>query len=349
MLFLIDALAMFLFHRFPSLFFPWYRSFSKTWISFLSGLFSFVPVAVWDIGALLLILILLFSIIHMIVKKKSFFGWLSYVFLVVSVGIFIAIGGWMLNHYAAPLSEEIGLEVKEYSVEELYESTEYYLLKASEYSPLIEREEEGHALRQDFTELSSIAGSSYLKLAKAYPVFKGSSKPVKKLSLVGEYLLYNGIIGMFMPLTGEAGVPYNVPVIPLPFTMCHEAAHRLGIASEQEANFCAFLACINNEDVRFLYSGYYSAFSYCFSSLYAADREKAMELYETYKDDTSVQLIFLDRKDTRDAYTKYDSPLQEISDNINDTYLKTFSQESGIRSYGEVTDYLIAWYLQEIQ
>ena len=349
LLFLLDVLAMFFFRRFPSVFFPWYRSFSKAWISFLSGLYSFVPAAVWDIGALLLILILLFSIIYMIIKKKSFFQWFSYALLVVSVGVFIAIGGWMLNHYAAPLSEEIGLEVKEYSVEELYESTEYYLLKASEYSTLIERDEDYHARRQDFEELSVIAGSSYLDLSEKYPVFKGSSRPVKKFSLIGEYLLYNGIIGMFMPVTGEASVPYNVPILPLPFTMCHEAAHRLGIASEQEANFCAFLACISSNDERFLYSGYYSAFSYCFSSLYAADQEKALELYETHKEDPSVQLIFLDRKDTRDAYSRYDSPLQEISDDINDTYLKTFSQESGIRSYGEVTDYLIAWYLQEIQ
>ena len=36
----------------------------------------------------------------------------------------------------------------------------------------------------------------------------------------------------------------------------------------------------------------------------------------------------------------------EISDRINDTYLKTFGEEEGIRSYGLVTDYLIAWYLK---
>jgi hypothetical protein len=57
-----------------------------------------------------------------------------------------------------------------------------------------------------------------------------------------------------------------------------------------------------------------------------------------------VTLVFMDRQETRSAYAKYDSPLQDVSDNINDTYLKTFSHESGIRSYGEVTDYLIAWH-----
>ena len=56
-------------------------------------------------------------------------------------------------------------------------------------------------------------------------------------------------------------------------------------------------------------------------------------------------MLFLDRSDTRSVYDSYDSPLQEVSDHINDTYLKTFSEESGIQSYGEVTDDLIAWYL----
>jgi hypothetical protein len=167
---------------------------------------------------------------------------------------------------------------------------------------------------------------------------------VKRFSLIGEYLLYNGIIGMFMPVTGEASVPRNVPVIPLPFTMCHEAAHRLGIASEQEANFCAFLACMNSDDMYFRYSGAYSAFGYCWNALVSADPDRAKALYETYKMQKGVALVFMDRQDTRAAYDKYDSPLQEVSDNINDTYLKTFSHESGIRSYGEVTDYLIAWH-----
>ena len=145
-----------------------------------------------------------------------------------------------------------------------------------------------------------------------------------------------------MPFTGEAGVPGSVPAVPLGYIMCHEARHRLGIASEQEANFAAFLACEGSDDPYFLYSGYYNAFSYTFSSLYRADSEKAVRLYNRYPDDKGMALLKLDRKQTREYYQKYDSPLQNVSDEINDHYLKAFSQESGIQSYGEVTDYLIA-------
>ena len=69
----------------------------------------------------------------------------------------------------------------------------------------------------------------------------------------------------------------------------------------------------------------------------------AMELYEKY-DDPGIELLKLDRKDTSKIYRNYESKLQDISDQINDTYLKTFSQQDGILSYGKVTEYLIAYY-----
>ena len=219
--------------------------------------------------------------------------------------------------------------------------------KAAEYADKIERKD-GVALYQDFYEMAKIAGASYEELAGTYPVFEGTAVPVKKLSVIGEYLMYNGIVGMFMPITGEAGVPGSVPVVPLGFTMCHEAGHRLGLAGEEEANFAAFLACIYNKDVRFLYSGYYNAFSYCFSALYRADSERAKSLLESHQDDPGVKLLLKDRQDTSEYYRKYDSPLQEVSDQINDTYLKTFSQKEGIRSYGMVVDYMIAWHLKNL-
>ena len=39
--------------------------------------------------------------------------------------------------------------------------------------------------------------------------------------------------------------------------------------------------------------------------------------------------------------------VQDVAQQVNDTYLKTFSEESGVQSYGEVADYLIAYYLQK--
>ena len=338
---------MFLFSRFSGVFFPVYRSISKKWIGLLSLISSVLKIAIWDIGLILLIVLFIVMTIRTIKEKKPFMQWLSAVVLTVSLLMAVAVNGWMLNHYAPSLASELSLKIEKYDVNQLYEACGYYLQKAGEYAVLIERDENGDAVKPDFYETAEKAGRSYAALADKYPVFSGSVKPVKKLSVIGVYLMYNGIDGMFMPLTGEAGVPGKVPAVPLGFVMCHEAAHRLGIASEQEANFAAFIACVSNDDDYFRYSGYYEAFAYTFNSLYKADSEKAAKLYEDHADDKGVQLLRQDRRYNRDYYRKYDSPLQDISDEINDRYLKTFSQESGIQSYGEVTEYLIACYMRD--
>ena len=278
-------------------------------------------------------------------KKKRFLKWVCSIFLIVSVLCFVAVFGWMLNHYAPDLSTYIDLDVKEYSIEQLNDACEYYLLKAGELSVKMDRDEEYHLKDYDVYETGELAGKAYKNIEEKYPIFKGSDVRVKSFSLIGDYLLYNDIVGMFMPLDGESSVCAHSASVQLPYYMCHEAAHRLGLASEQEANFAAFMACINNEDRRFLYSGYYMAFSYCFSSLYRTDPEKALALYEKYSENRGVLLVRYDRSDAAEVYKKYESKLSEVSDHINDTYLKTFSEEDGIQSYGKVTDYLIAYYL----
>ena len=50
-----------------------------------------------------------------------------------------------------------------------------------------------------------------------------------------------------------------------------------------------------------------------------------------------------DLDDTSLYYKQYESRLEEVATKTNDTYLKAFSEESGVKSYGEVVDELIAW------
>ena len=345
-LLLLNGAAMFFFHRFPGIFFPAYRSFSKAWIGLLARLTSFTGVAVWDIAAVVLAVLLVASLARAVRRHRRFAAWLGTVLLCVSVLITAAVSGWMLNHYAPPLAAELGYEIRLYTQEELQEACEYYLLQAARYASDMHRDTEGHLVPHDFYALAKKAGSAYASLGEQDAVLAGTAVPVKKLSLIGEYLMYNGIIGMFMPLTGEAGAPASVPPAVMPFTMAHEAGHRLGIAGEEEANFAAFLACVNSQDIELLYSGYYEAFAYCLASLYRYDPEAAVLLYHSHDDEPGVLLVQADRRDTAAIYKAYESSLQDVSDRINDTYLKTFSHESGIRSYGEVTNDLIAWYLQ---
>ena len=166
--------------------------------------------------------------------------------------------------------------------------------------------------------------------------------PPKKLALTATLMGKTGYTGITVCLTGESCVSPTTFPVSQPFTMCHEMGHRMALAREDEANFAGFLACDASPDVDFRYSGYYNAFKYCYNSLYevnadaasqvwagvcpelAADNGAAVKHYEALEDETAVK----------------------VADTVYDGYLKTFSVESGVQSYGEVTDLLIAWQQQ---
>ena len=53
---------------------------------------------------------------------------------------------------------------------------------------------------------------------------------------------------------------------------------------------------------------------------------------------------------SNNAYWKqYETPVSEVSDRVNDAYLKANGQENGLRSYGRMVDLLLAYYRDELQ
>ena len=326
----IAGALMLVFSQAGNAFFPAYRTFSKAVEGALCLVTSFVPFSLWDILAIPLALGLFGSLLWCLARKRSLLKWLSTVCVIASALLLFLVGAWGLNHYAPPLSQDLALEVREYSADELEQATAYYLGEAAALAQSIPRDDEKRLIHQDFYELAGIAGASYAPLAKQYPVFEGADQAVKALLVAGEPLLYSGHVGIFWPFTGEANVPLNVAPAEAPFTMSHEAAHRLGIASEQEANFAAFLASTASKDPRFAYSGYYAIGE-------TIDPSNA----KTY----GARLVLFDRACTQEHYQVYEGPAEEAGQAVNDTYLKVFGEESGVKSYGEVVDYLIAWQL----
>ncbi|MDO4532202.1 MAG: DUF3810 domain-containing protein [Coriobacteriia bacterium] len=350
----IVGVLMLVFSQVKGAFFPAYRVFSKTVEGALCFVTSFVPFSLWDILAIPLVLGLIGTFIWCLARKRSLLKWLSTVSLIVAALLLFLVGAWGLNHYSPPLSQDLALEVREYSADELEQATAYYLEQAAALAQSVPRDDEKHLVRQDFYELAGIAGASYTPLAKQYPMFEGADQPVKALLVAGEPLIYSGHVGIFWPFTGEANVPLNVAPAEAPFTMSHEAAHRLGIASEQEANFAAFLASTANKDPRFVYSGYYTAFNYCLNALVENYPERTQNFIQQAIGETidpsnaktyGARLVLFDRACTNEHYQTYEGPAEDAGQAVNDTYLKVFGEESGVKSYGEVVDYLIAWQL----
>lgn len=344
-LFAAGPLLMRLFAQQGAAFFPGYRVLTKRVMAALATLTSVAPVAVWDLGILALLVVSLLRLIVRIRGRRSILPVLSHLALVASLTVFFWVA-WALNHYAPPLAQDLELSVGTYSIDELADATEWYLLQAAELATRVPRDEDGALEPQDFFELAHVAGGSYTELGKRYEVLRGPSVPVKALLVWGEPLLYSGHTGIFWAPAGESCVPIHCADADKPFIMCHEAAHRMCIASEQEANFAAYLACEASDDVRFSYSGAYNAFSYCFNALAALDSDRAARLVQNAADSElgeGVVLVWGDRDSTSEHYDAYKGTFEKVGSDVNDHYLKSFGEDEGVRSYGLVVDYLIAW------
>lgn len=310
-----------------------------------------VPFCLWQVLAVMLVVVLLASIVAMILLKWNVIQWLGWVLSGVCLLWCLHTGIYGLNQYSSPLAEDIRLNmvVAGDSVTPLVNATTYFRDKANELADQVERDEAGNLKAPSFQKCAEQAadGFHYLVYEKSLPVFAGVTTPVKELGWTDMYTSM-GIAGVTMPFTGEAAVNPNLPAISLPFTICHEMAHRMCIAPERDANLAAFLATTANSDLLYQYSGYFMAFRYCYNSLASVSTSTAANAANQIYSGISENL----RRDL-EAYWAYceefiDDGASDFANSVNDTYIQASGDESGVNSYGEVTDLLLSWYWQEI-
>ena len=326
---------------FPAFFFSFYPKVSRTIISYLSSVTGVLPFALWEIAAGILLLSFLISFIVYLCKGR-FLRWATGWLVFLCAGIFFFVGAWGLNYFAPPMEERLGFQVEEYTPQELREATEYYLAKANAAAPLVARDENGVVVAKDLSDLSQAALESYESLK--VECLETSSAPVKPL-LTSPLFGATGTTGFFLAFTGESCVSSTTFSGSMPYTVCHEIAHRMAFARENEANFAAFLACSASQRADLQYSGYYAAFVYCYNALYRADPEAGAQVWaktcQEIRTDAAASRAHYDRVENKKAVA--------VTGKVYDTYLKTFAVESGKQSYGEVVDLLAAWYFEEIK
>ena len=308
-----------------------------------------VDFLLWQLLAVALAVVILASLVAVVTSKKSLIGWGGWVLSALSLVYLLHTMFWGLNYYAGPLSDDIRMDVTQYTIEELADATKYYRDQANTLSQKVKRDSSGNLVYPDFDQLAQRAGMGFQRLVydSSYPIFAGSTLPVKKLGWADMYTSM-GITGVTFGLTGEAAVNPQIPQVLLPFTMCHEMSHRMCIASERDANFAAFLACSAHPDNEFEYSGYFMAFRYCYNSLASVRTTAAAQYTADLRNGISPQL----QKDL-DAYNaffqaKQDQTATRIADTANDTYLRASGEASGIASYSQVCDLLVSWHIQEV-
>lgn len=322
----------------PAVWFSFYTDFSRWAMRVLGNVFGWIPFPVWEPALVLLVLAIPAGLVRAI-KKKKLLSFLSLLLTVLVILGALFMGLWGLNHLAPTIGEQLALEVRPCSVQELQDAAAWYASQANAYANRVARDADGNVAVPEVSVLSDEAVEAYSHLAEENDRFADPVSRVKPL-LVSKAFAYGGTTGVFVCLTGEAGVSTETYSLSLPFTVCHELGHSLAVAREDEANYLAFLACRASENDLFRYSGYYNAYVYCFNALYREDRSKAESLWAL----CSEQLLH--DANTHVAYNKqYKGKVQKAAQAVNNAYLKAFT-EAGTKSYGQVVDYLIAEYLK---
>ncbi|MBR1972669.1 MAG: DUF3810 domain-containing protein [Oscillospiraceae bacterium] len=308
-----------------------------------------VDFLLWQLLAVALAVVVLASLVVVIVTKRSVIGWGGWVLSAVSFVYLLHTLMWGLNYHAGPLSEDIRMEVAQYTLEELTDAAEYYRDRANVLSQQVKRDANSNVAYPDFDTMASRAYMGFQRLVydRSYPIFAGSTLPVKKLGWADMYTSM-GITGVTFGITGEAAVNPQIPQVLLPFTMCHEMAHRMCIASERDANFAAFLACSVHPDLEFEYSAYFMAYRYCYNAIAAVQTVAAVQAASDLAAGAGEYL----RRDlvNYDNFfrTNQDEAATTIANNANDAYLRTSGDTAGIASYSQVCDLLVNWHIQEV-
>lgn len=245
-------------------------------------------------------------------------------------------------YYGSSLDEKLGIDRRKVSAQELYDTA---VILLSETDALADNVDYIYAsssvMPYSLSELNRKLNEAYKKAVVKYPFISAFYSNVKPVAL-SEPWTYTHIAGVYTFFTGEANLNINFPDYTLPYTAAHEMAHQRGIAREEEANFVAFLVCIESDDAYIRYSAYLNVYEYVASALYKADKELYSSLLSEYLDPRVRHEMIA----YNNFFYKYkENVVADVSEQINDSYLHAQGQAQGTNSYGLVVDLAVAYYI----
>ena len=305
----------------------------------LAFVYNLVPFSVAEVSLYVLCFLLLASLIYGIYvlarkrgKRKAYWTrLLGNYFLTFTIIFFLYVAFCGINYQRSSFSTKEDFSKKQYGTEELMTVCEYLTdvvndlgSKTLSFSGIRE------ASREAMYELSN----TYTSLEGYYP------KP--KYMLFAEFLSFQQVSGIYSFYTIEANYNSDMPLYLQPYTMCHELAHLKGIMREEEANFVAYLACMNSDNVNLQYSGAMMAYSFCMNELYRYDVEAYMKIREKLCEKANEDIL---SKHT--FWKQYEGTISKVQTKLNDAYLKANSQASGVGSYNEVVSLIVNDYISK--
>ncbi len=178
---------------------------------------------------------------------------------------------------------------------------------------------------------------AYEKASQKYDfikTFPSTLKPIASSPL----LTYTHIAGAYTFFTGEVNINYNFPDYVRVFSSAHEMAHQRGFAREDEANFIAFLVCLESDDPYVTYCGLLNCYEYVLSALDSESETASETQWLLLNDYTKREMIAY-----RDFFSKYSgSPVATVVNSVSQVVQNVSGGKN--HSYGVVVDLLVAYH-----
>ncbi|WP_299061029.1 DUF3810 domain-containing protein [uncultured Polaribacter sp.] len=308
--------------------------------AFFRIILGWIPFSIGDVllaFGLLLLIRFLFRLIKN--RFRSFIPKIIHFTAILSVIYFCFYLFWGLNYYREPLAKNLQYHQQEYTTAQLYKVSKLIVKRLNIYQLRITKNDTLKVKNPYHQkEMYKMAISGYANLAKDFPQLNYQFPSVKS-SLMSLLQTYNGTSGYLNPLTGEAHVNDKIPKTGYPTTTCHEMAHQIGFAAENEANFVGFLAANYNGNVYFKYASYRMAFAYCIGELRKRDNTLSKELWKIVH-----KGIKKDFNASYEFWQQYKNPFEPLVKKGYNAYLKANKQDKGVQSYNYVVNLLISYF-----
>ncbi len=355
MLFAICILAP----NYPNLIANYYnQGLFKYWTIGLRWVFGSIPFAIGELIYYTFIILLIINIIRYFISIKSFnqitrnigIKLLKVIWLGIRLFVVFQLI-WGLNYMQpeptnafnikvqTPKNAQIALDQMNVLTNELIQELNQTRQELPSYK----------ALEPNFDQNLAKVQHAYGSISKAYPKLQLQNQSVKKaiFPTLGDYI---GFLAFYQPITAEAIVRSDLPMVTQPYTIAHEMAHQLGYASETEANFIAFVVATEADDPMLKYSMLLQMFTYAQDAqllLLAGSKgfdawkaqiakNKAMLSPAVLKDRAEIKAFFAARADKQ----------IQASNQLYDQFLKWNQQAAGLDSYADVLKWVRAYRLK---
>ena len=244
---------------------------------------------------------------------------------------------WGVGYNTDGFREKSGLTTAPVTADQLAQVTAYFADQLALSAGEVPRDVDG-VCRLDYRQLLTGSESSLDVLTEEFPFLDAKTGRAKAFGC-SRALSALRFTGFYFPFTGEANVNTDSPSAFLPATVCHEMAHQRGITAEEECNFIGILAAIRSDCAAYRYSGWLTGFGYLSNALYSADRD-AWQIIR----DSLPETVVADLRADNAYWSQFRGTVSQLSDKVYDGFLKSNGDTDGAKSYGVVTDLLVAYF-----